>query len=225
MIGASATPRLVASAARPSSALFFISPARRAAIVPAGTFLVGILNRIARGWERGLPHPDPLEVVTQFNRAWEAGDIEAALTYVADDAVYELHVSDEVLPFGGTTAGRAAIEAMLRRIRADWEYILYRPLATDASRQHRAFPGGVHVPSPGERRGLERTLPLGDAHRGRPHQAGGRISRSRQGRGLHASCGQIGTAVSARCRHSLGEHPNCALKRRVKCDMSEKPSE
>jgi len=75
-----------------------------------------------------LPHPDPLEVVTQFNRAWEAGDIEAALTYVADDAVYELHVSDEVLPFGGTTAGRAAIEAMLRRIRADWEYILYRPL-------------------------------------------------------------------------------------------------
>ncbi len=76
-----------------------------------------------------MPHPGPLEVVTQFNQAWETGDIEAALAYVADDAVYELHVSKEVLPFGGPTAGRSAIAATLRRIRADWEYILYRPMA------------------------------------------------------------------------------------------------
>jgi ketosteroid isomerase-like protein len=76
-----------------------------------------------------LLHPAPAEVVTKFNAAWEAGDIEAALSFIADDAVYELHVSNEVLPFGGEAVGHAAIETALRRIRADWDYILYRPMA------------------------------------------------------------------------------------------------
>jgi len=76
-----------------------------------------------------LLHPAPADVVAKFNAAWEAGDVEAALAFVADDAVYELHISSEVLPFGGQAVGRAAIEATFRRIRADWDYILYRPLA------------------------------------------------------------------------------------------------
>jgi ketosteroid isomerase-like protein len=76
-----------------------------------------------------LPHPAPTEIVASFNKAWAAGDIDAAMAYVAENAVYELHISDEALPFGGVTAGRAAIEAVLRQIRVDWQYILYRPLA------------------------------------------------------------------------------------------------
>jgi ketosteroid isomerase-like protein len=76
-----------------------------------------------------LPHPAPAEVVTKFNAAWGAGDIDAALSLIADDAVYELHISNEVLPFGGEAVGRDAIETALQRIRADWDYILYRPLA------------------------------------------------------------------------------------------------
>jgi hypothetical protein len=74
-------------------------------------------------------HPGPREVVVQFNAAWAAGDIEGAMARVADDAVYELHVSDEALPFGGTSEGREAIEATLKRIRTEWDYILYRPMA------------------------------------------------------------------------------------------------
>jgi ketosteroid isomerase-like protein len=76
-----------------------------------------------------LLHPAPAEVVAKFNAAWENGDIESALRFVAEDAAYELHISNEVLPFGGQTIGRDAIAATLRRIRADWDYILYRPLA------------------------------------------------------------------------------------------------
>jgi ketosteroid isomerase-like protein len=76
-----------------------------------------------------LSHPGPLEVVTHFNTAWEAGDLEGALAFVAEDAVYELHVSNDALPFGGQTMGRVAIKETMRRMRADWEYILYRPLA------------------------------------------------------------------------------------------------
>jgi ketosteroid isomerase-like protein len=76
-----------------------------------------------------LPHPAPKEVVAGFNEAWAAGDIDSAMACVAEDAVYELHISGEALPHGGETAGRAAIEAVLRQIRVDWDYILYRPLA------------------------------------------------------------------------------------------------
>ncbi len=32
---------------------------------------------------------------------------------IAEDAVYELHISGDVLPFGGVTAGKANIEATL----------------------------------------------------------------------------------------------------------------
>jgi ketosteroid isomerase-like protein len=76
-----------------------------------------------------LPRPSPLEIVERFNAAWADGNIEAALAHVAEDSVYELHISGEVLPFGGETVGRDNIAGVLRRIRADWEYILYRPLA------------------------------------------------------------------------------------------------
>lgn len=79
-----------------------------------------------------LPHPDPLEVVANFNAVWDAGDIEGALAFIADDAEYELHVSEDVLPFGGASVGRTTIAATLTRMRADWDYILYRPFALAA---------------------------------------------------------------------------------------------
>jgi ketosteroid isomerase-like protein len=79
-----------------------------------------------------LPHPDPFAVVANFNTLWEAGDIDAALALIANDAEFELHISIDVLPYGGMAAGRDAIEAKLRRMRADWDYILYRPFALAA---------------------------------------------------------------------------------------------
>ncbi len=54
------------------------------------------------------------------------------MAFIGEDAVYELHISNELLPFGGVTAGKANIEATLRRIRADFEYILFRPFALTA---------------------------------------------------------------------------------------------
>lgn len=76
-----------------------------------------------------MPSVAPIAVVAGFNSAWAAGDIETALGFVAEHAIYELHISGDVLPFGGVTAGRDNIAAVLRKIRADFEYILYRPFA------------------------------------------------------------------------------------------------
>lgn len=71
---------------------------------------------------------DPAEVVRRFNEAWGPGDIDEALKLVGDDAVYNLYISEDLLPIGGQTVGRANIEAALRKAREDFEYLLYRPL-------------------------------------------------------------------------------------------------
>ncbi len=70
----------------------------------------------------------PADVVRRFNKAWTAGDIEGALRFIAEHSVYALHISGELLPFAGETVGRANIAAALHRMRADYEYVLYRPL-------------------------------------------------------------------------------------------------
>ena len=69
---------------------------------------------------------DAGETVAQFVRVWAAGDIDASMRFIAEDCVYALHISNEVLPFGGVTAGRANIEAVLRQIRDKFDYLVYR---------------------------------------------------------------------------------------------------
>ena len=53
-----------------------------------------------------LPHPTPIAVVNAFNAAWAEGDIDKAISFVAEDSVYALHISGEALPHGGETVGR-----------------------------------------------------------------------------------------------------------------------
>lgn len=55
------------------------------------------------------------------------------MLWVAKDCVYALYISGELLPYGGETAGRANIEAVLRQVRLDFEYLLYRPLNLKAN--------------------------------------------------------------------------------------------
>ncbi len=65
--------------------------------------------------------------IRQFVIAWAAEDIDASVRLIAEDAVYVLHISNEVLPFAGETVGKANIEAALRLIRKQFEYLLFRP--------------------------------------------------------------------------------------------------
>ncbi len=89
------------------------------------------INIITTG--RTLTPTTPTEVVRQFNKAWAEGDLTAAMLWIARDCVYTLYISGELLPFGGETAGRANIEAVLRQVRLDFEYLLYRPLNLKAN--------------------------------------------------------------------------------------------
>jgi ketosteroid isomerase-like protein len=70
----------------------------------------------------------PADIVRKFSLFWAAGDIDSALTLVAEHSVYALYISGELLPFAGETVGRDNIAGALRQMRADFEYLLYRPL-------------------------------------------------------------------------------------------------
>ena len=70
----------------------------------------------------------PLEAVDQFNAAWAAGDIDTAMHWVAEEAIYALYISGELLPHGGETCGRDKISKALRQVRVDFDYLLYRPM-------------------------------------------------------------------------------------------------
>jgi ketosteroid isomerase-like protein len=69
----------------------------------------------------------PENVVRQFCEVWASGDIEGSMSFLADHCVYTLFIDGELLPVGGETAGRDNIEAGLRVLRQQFEYLLYRP--------------------------------------------------------------------------------------------------
>lgn len=52
---------------------------------------------------------DPEGVLEAAMRAYAMGDLEAAAAYFADNAIYAIYIEKDVLPFGGTVEGRAAI--------------------------------------------------------------------------------------------------------------------
>ena len=84
----------------------------------------------------------------EFTLFWAAGDIDGALPFIAEHSVYALYISGDLLPFAGETVGRDNITVALRRMRADYEYLLYRPLDLIEQRGRGAVPGRVHVPAP-----------------------------------------------------------------------------
>jgi ketosteroid isomerase-like protein len=67
------------------------------------------------------------ETLEVFFRYWEAQDVDMAMTTVAENAVWHLHLSDSTVPFGGPSIGREAIRANFFAILKDWDYIRYEP--------------------------------------------------------------------------------------------------
>jgi ketosteroid isomerase-like protein len=59
--------------------------------------------------------------------AWAAGDVEGTLACFSEDAVYTLHVDGDALPFAGQQRGKAELKAALEMMRAEFDYVLYRP--------------------------------------------------------------------------------------------------
>lgn len=69
----------------------------------------------------------PRDVIVAFSKAWEAGDFDRALPFIAHDCIYRLYIDPKLAIFAGETVGRPAIEAALRNLRKQFEYLMYRP--------------------------------------------------------------------------------------------------
>lgn len=64
---------------------------------------------------------DPEHLITTYYAALARGDVEAVLACFADDIELRIHISPDILPFGGVSVGRQAAEERLRQSVRDWE--------------------------------------------------------------------------------------------------------
>ncbi len=78
---------------------------------------------------------DPASIVRDFQKAWEANDLDAAIALMADDAIYTLHISDAIVPYGGEHRGKANIRACFTALLETFEGLLDRsfPVIVDGN--------------------------------------------------------------------------------------------
>jgi hypothetical protein len=48
-----------------------------------------------------LESATPTQIVERFSEVWAAGDFDRAMEFIAENCVYALYISDELLPIGG----------------------------------------------------------------------------------------------------------------------------
>jgi ketosteroid isomerase-like protein len=70
---------------------------------------------------------DAENTIRTFLGHWVACRFAECFALIGDDASYQLHISEEVLSFGGEMVGRAAIEAALNSMREQFDYLVFRP--------------------------------------------------------------------------------------------------
>jgi ketosteroid isomerase-like protein len=75
------------------------------------------------------------EVVAEFNRCWEAADLESCTRLIAADCVFILHVAADLVEHAGQWNGREQIRLALAAARQHYDYILYRPQIMGADEQ------------------------------------------------------------------------------------------
>jgi ketosteroid isomerase-like protein len=78
---------------------------------------------------------DAPNIVSEFNRLWELGDLDAAMDLVADECILTVHVSEDLVEHAGQWIGAVQIRSALFTARRHYDYILYRPviMGTDGS--------------------------------------------------------------------------------------------
>lgn len=63
------------------------------------------------------------DIIEEILAMWCAQDVERTIACLSEDAVYQLYISEDALPYGGQTRGRDAIRTMFFTMLADWDYL------------------------------------------------------------------------------------------------------
>ena len=92
-------------------------------------------------------------IIEEIMAMWCVQDVERTVDCMSEDAVYQLYISENALPYGGQTRGREAIRDMFYTMLTDWNYLntTVTSLTTEGStgraqvtfRYHHIKTGGV----------------------------------------------------------------------------------
>jgi ketosteroid isomerase-like protein len=77
--------------------------------------------------DRNIAARSARATVEEFFKFWRTQDVDMAMTTVAGDAIWHLHLSDSTVPFGGPSVGREAIRANFFAILRDWDHLRFEP--------------------------------------------------------------------------------------------------
>jgi ketosteroid isomerase-like protein len=67
-------------------------------------------------------------IVEALYASWAVKDLDSVLACCADDIVFAIHVSTDIMPFAGETRGKADIAPRLQMILDGFHFLAYRPL-------------------------------------------------------------------------------------------------
>ncbi|MBX9924904.1 MAG: nuclear transport factor 2 family protein [Hyphomicrobiaceae bacterium] len=73
---------------------------------------------------------DAEAVVTAFNSAYQVGDLDRTFDIVADDCVFTMHLSEELVQHAGQWRGKLQIRQAIDLARSNYQYLVYQPVIT-----------------------------------------------------------------------------------------------
>jgi ketosteroid isomerase-like protein len=75
----------------------------------------------------GTPERSAADTAEIFHQYWRVQDVDMAMTVVADDAEWHLHLPKSVVPYGGVSRGIDDIREGFFNVLAEWQYLKFEP--------------------------------------------------------------------------------------------------
>ncbi len=73
---------------------------------------------------------DATSVISEFNLAYQTGDIDRAFGFVADDCVFTMHFAEDLVQHAGCWEGASQIRQAIDMARSNYQYLVYQPVIT-----------------------------------------------------------------------------------------------
>lgn len=73
---------------------------------------------------------DPVTVISEFNHAYQTGDLDRAFECVAEDCIYTMHFAEDLVQHAGQWNGLDHIKLAVGVARSNYQYLVYQPVIT-----------------------------------------------------------------------------------------------
>ncbi|MDZ4841885.1 MAG: nuclear transport factor 2 family protein [Hyphomicrobium aestuarii] len=73
---------------------------------------------------------DATSVISEFNLAYQTGDIDRAFGFVAEDCIFTMHFAEDLVQHAGRWQGASQIRQAIDMARSNYQYLVYQPVIT-----------------------------------------------------------------------------------------------